>query len=260
MGVHHRRGGGQGIFALVVVGDHHIHLQAPGKVYFLHGGDAAVHGDDEGHPLGGQGLDGLQVEAVALLQPVGDVGGHLSPHAPQAVGEQAGGGDAVHVIIPVDRQVLSRLQSLAHPRRRPVHIPQQHRVQHRLCPGGEQLPGLIGLSDPSGGQNGRQQRRNPRCLQRLTGPGTARGHLPLFVLHRRSPPSTLPRAHCGSITLYYTIFLCKDTSGKAHPGSGPASPCPPGKNVIKYGSYFGVSPALRREKRRTYDLLRRWTI
>ena len=260
MGVHHRCGGGQRVFALVVIGDHHVHAKSGGKGHLLHGGDAAVHRDNEGHPLVGQGVDGLQVEAVPLLQTVGDVGGHMPPHAPQAVGKQAGGGDAVHIVVPVDRQVLPCLQRPAHPRRRPVHVPQQHGVQHRFRSRGEQPPGLVRLGDAPGGQDGRQQGRDARRLQILAHPGAARRHTPLFVLHRRSPPPSLPQAYCGSITAYYTIFLCKDTSGKAHPAHGRPGSCPAKKNVIKYGSYFGVSPALRREKRRTYDLLRRWTI
>ena len=260
VGVHHRHSGGQGVLALVVVGDHHVHPKSGGKPHFLHGGDAAVHGNDEGHPLVGQGLDGLQVEAVTFLQAVGNVGGHLSPHVPQAVGEQTGGGDAVHVVVSIDRQMLPRLQRPAYPRRRPVHIPQQHGVQHRLGPGGKQPPGLVGPGDAPGGQDGRQQGRDARRLQILAHPGAARGHLPLFVFHRRSPPPSLPQAYCGSITTYYTIFLCKDTSGKAHPAPGRSGSCPPKKNVIKYESYFGFFPALGREKRRTYDVLQRWTI
>ena len=83
----------------MMVGDHHIHAQRGGEVHLLVAGDAAVHGDHQRGALVPQALDGLPAEAVAILDPAGDM-----PQAPDAaageiVHQQHRGGDAVHVVV-----------------------------------------------------------------------------------------------------------------------------------------------------------------
>ena len=56
--VHHGGSPGQGVLALVMVGNYKINAQLPAKLRFLKGGDAAVHGDDELDPLAPQLPDG----------------------------------------------------------------------------------------------------------------------------------------------------------------------------------------------------------
>ncbi len=50
VGVHHRHGGGELLLALMMVRYHHVHSQRGGVGHLLIAGDAAVHGDHEGHP------------------------------------------------------------------------------------------------------------------------------------------------------------------------------------------------------------------
>ena len=195
-GVHHRRGGGQGGLALVVVGDHQLHPQGGGAGRLLHGGDAAVHRDDEAHPLAPEGGHRLPVEAVALLHPVGDIGDHRPPLPAEEVGEQAGGGDAVHVVVAVDRDVFPRRQRPAHPRRGPVHVLHEKRVQELAPAGVQKGAGLLRGVQPAGAEGQRRQGRHPRRLHggpRLRGTGRP---VPLLVFHGRMPPSL-------KITLYY---------------------------------------------------------
>ena len=195
-GVHYRRGGGQGGLALVVVGDHQLHPQGGSAGRLLHGGDAAVHRDDEAHPLAPEGGHRLPVEAVALLHPVGDVGDHRPPLPAEEVGEQAGGGDAVHVVVAVDRDMFPRRQRPAHPRRGPVHVLHEKRVQELAPAGVQKGAGLLRGVQPAGAEGQRRQGRHPRRLH--GGPrqrGTGRP-VPLLVFHGRMPPSL-------KITLYY---------------------------------------------------------
>ena len=189
VGVHHRRSLRDGLLALMVVGDDHVNPQLPGKLHLPGGGDAAVHRDDQRDPLPGQVEDRLLIEAVALLQPVGDVGAHPPPQPGEAVGEQTGGRNAVHVVVPIDRNGLPPLQGPGDPEDRPVHVLEQHGVQQRLFPGGEQLPGLLRLCHAPGGQDAGQKGGNAGPLQLGPPLRGGMGDFPLLIPHGRSPPS-----------------------------------------------------------------------
>ena len=97
--VYHCNGTGQRILALVMVGDNQVDAQRGAKLGLLNGGDAAIHGDDECDTLPLQLLDGNGVQAIAFLQAAGNVGNTMHPVAAQEVGQQAGGGDAVHIVV-----------------------------------------------------------------------------------------------------------------------------------------------------------------
>ena len=99
VGIHHSDGFGEGILAFVVVGDHQVDAQTGAQLGFLHGGDATVHRDDQGDTLFFQLVDGNGVQTVAFLQPSGDVGDAMHTKAAQKMGEQAGGGDAIHIVV-----------------------------------------------------------------------------------------------------------------------------------------------------------------
>ena len=58
MGIHHRGGLGQGVLALVVVGDDQVDAQLPAQLRFRQGGDAAVHGDHQFHTFAAQLANG----------------------------------------------------------------------------------------------------------------------------------------------------------------------------------------------------------
>ena len=246
-GIHHSARGGQALLTLMVVRHHHIHPQRGGERGLRPGGDAAVHSDDQGDPLGRQGGHRLRVEAIPLLQAVWDIGQDPSAQTAQAVGEQTGRGDPVHVVVPVDRHSLPRLQGPADAADRPVHVPQAHRVLQRRLSGGEEGLGLLPRPDPPGGQHCRQKRRDPRLLQLLPGGAAGRGDPPFLITHRASllPPSA--GGHTGNnITGYYTIVFSTGTSKIQHIPH--ASPLPsilfPGFSPNKRQT--GRSPAFRR--------------
>src|SRR5699024_11593505 len=64
-------------------------------IYLLVAGDAAVHGDHQRGALVPQALDGVLGQAVALLDPAGDVPQAPGTAAFQIVQQQDRGGDAV---------------------------------------------------------------------------------------------------------------------------------------------------------------------
>ena len=182
-GVHHRLRGGERLFALMVIGDDQVHPKPGGMADLLHSGDAAVHRDDEGDALGMERVDGGAAQAVALFHPVGDIGRHPAPPAAEKMGEQAGGSDAVHVIIPVDRYGLSLRQGAGDPGHRPVHIPHGKGVLQKARIVGQEGPGFFRGIHPPGGEHKSRKGRDARCLQRGPGPGCAGRSLPLMIFH-----------------------------------------------------------------------------
>ena len=128
VGVHNGGGPGKLVLALVVVRNHQVQPQLPAQLRLLYGGDAAVHGDNELDPFALQLPDGDGVQAVALLQPPGDVAQTVGPLPTQKVCQKAGGGDAVHVVVAEDRNPLLVFKGLPHPGHGLVHIPQKEGV------------------------------------------------------------------------------------------------------------------------------------
>ena len=115
VGIHHGHRLGQGVLALVVVSDHQLHAQLPAQPGFLHGGDAAVHGDDEFYSFLMQLAQGDGVEAVALFQTAGDVADAVRAVAAQEIRQKTGGGDAVHVIVAKNGDFFLILDGQRHP-------------------------------------------------------------------------------------------------------------------------------------------------
>ena len=115
----------------MVVGDHNVHPQLLCKGGFLHGGDAAVHRDHQLHALAGELPQGHFVQAVALLQPAGYVGYAVRPMAAEKMGQQARGGDAVHIIVAEDGDFLAPGHGKSHPSGGGSHIRQGKGVRQR---------------------------------------------------------------------------------------------------------------------------------
>ena len=160
VGVNHRDCLGQGILAFVVVGDDQIHAQLFAQLSLGHGGNAAVHGDDELNPLVVKLVQGNGVQTVALLQPTGDVADTAAAVAAEKVRQQAGGGNAVHVIVAEDRDFFLVFDGQRHPSGGQSHVRHQKGVgqgsvaiQIGLClgtvlnaPGGQHHGGQWGVA------------------------------------------------------------------------------------------------------------------
>jgi hypothetical protein len=88
-----------------------------------------------------QRLDGRRVQTVALLQPVGDIELTGGAAGPEILRQQAGGGDAVHVVVAVDGHSLAVRQGTADTTHRRLHVRQQQRVLQKLLAGPEKARG-----------------------------------------------------------------------------------------------------------------------
>ena len=166
-----------------MVGDDHVHAEAAAELRLLNGGDAAVDGDQEADALFPQRLKRGAVKAVALLVPVRDIRVRAQAAAAQIVRHQAGGGDAVHVIVAVDGDRLPGFDGLADPGARDVHPQHEQGIVQKLCPALEQRAGLRGGRDPAQGQHSREQRPVSRIGQFPGNLRPGKGDAPFLRFH-----------------------------------------------------------------------------
>ena len=150
----------------MVVGYNHIQPDLPGVGGLLHSGDAAVHRDDQAGAATGQMIQRAAVEPIALPVPVRNVGQAVQPFEAEVVREQAGGGDAVHVVVAVDRYRLPVLYGPADPVPGSLHAGDQQGIVQTVRPAlQEALCGLHRYQTPLSQQR-RQQRRITRLQKR----------------------------------------------------------------------------------------------
>ena len=141
----------------MVVGDDHVHPQGPGVLHLPGGGDAAVHRDNERDPLARQGINGVVVQTVPLFGTVGNVADHLATQGLENLGEQTGGGDAVHVIVAVDGNGLLLPDGPGDALHRLLHVLQEKGVVEQVGAVGQKGRGRWGGVHPPGTQNGGAQ-------------------------------------------------------------------------------------------------------
>ena len=134
----------------MVVGDDHVDAALQGVVRLVDGGDAAVNGDDERDVVGAlEARDRVHVQAVALLDAVGDVRVHGHAAAAQIVREHARRRDAVDVVVAEDGHVLPPLNGGADARDGFVHVLQEHGVERALVAAAEKIARLPGIGSKS---------------------------------------------------------------------------------------------------------------
>ena len=147
VGVDHGAGGGQLVLTFVVIGDDEVDAEGGGKGGLLHAGDAAVHGDDERDALLGKRADRIAAEAVALLNAAGNVHEHRRAAGAEIIGQKAGGGDAVHVVIAEHGDGLAAGKRAVDARHGLVHVAHEEgRVDQRAF-AVEMRGGLLGRDD-----------------------------------------------------------------------------------------------------------------
>ncbi len=95
----------------MVVGDDDVQAQAIPVAHLLDGADAAVNGHYQLGPLGGQIPQGTEVQAIALLDAMGDVGLDLGAQGGQRLHQERGSGHPVGVEVSVDDYRLSGADS-----------------------------------------------------------------------------------------------------------------------------------------------------
>ena len=187
VGIHHGNGGGEPVLALVMVGDDQIDAHFPAQLRLGNGGDAAVHTDDELDPLVMKLVDGNGVQAVALLQPGGNVADAIGTLTAQEVRQHTGGGDAVYVIVTEDGDFLPPVDGQTHPSGGQVHVGHQEgviqlgaAVEVRVC--------LPGVRHAPGGQDHGAQRRISAGYQCVYSSGPGGLDIPNSILQGNTHP------------------------------------------------------------------------
>ncbi len=151
---------------IVVVGDDEIEAGLAGFEGRLEGGDAAVDRDDNPGALGGELDQGVAVQPVALIEPVGCVGRdhRLGVDAAQRVVEDGRRGDAVGVVVAVDDDRLASAEGVKESRRGAVEVREPRGVvqlrQSRLAEG----PGGLRVRQSPRPQHAPCQRFKPPAL------------------------------------------------------------------------------------------------
>ena len=188
VGVHHSHGVRKIFLTLVVVRDHHIHTQGVGKFHFLIAGDAAVHGDHQCGALIVKPLDGVFGQAVAVLNPPGDIPQAVYAAALEIVHQQHRGGDAVHIVVTKDRDGLSAGDGPLNPGDGLAHVPHQHGGDGQLSLPVQKFCGPLRRGDAPGGQDRGKQIGISGAAQESHVLRLRRADVPFFEFHRTSPP------------------------------------------------------------------------
>ena len=169
--------------AFVMVGHDHVHAALRGVGRFFQIRNAAVHRHDERDALFRQRIDGGGVEAVPIADAVGDVELAGETAKAQVIGEQARGGDAVHVVIAVYGNVLARRHGAGETLHGIHHTGQLKRVRERFRAAAEKRARRGGIGKTPQMQDRREQRRTAGGKQRAGDLRAALRHIPVCILH-----------------------------------------------------------------------------
>ena len=185
--VHHRDRRRQRLVGLVVVDDDHVHAQALRLFQRLDAGGAAIDGHDQRGAAGGERAHRLDIRAIALEQPVGDVDQRIEAAAAQEQAEQGGRGGAVDIVIAEDRDRLAAHRGVGNARGRRLHCGEHIRVGH-------QVAHVSDRGSPAPRRPRHRGRRAPapavparRAAARLPAPAHCRGHRAAGARCARSP-------------------------------------------------------------------------
>ncbi len=144
----------------MVVGDDDLQPVFPGPGHFGGVADAAVHRHQQAGP-GGQLLQRPDAEAVAFLQAVRNMGGAGKAQFAQELVQQAGGGEAVGVVVPVNGHgfLVAHRQAQAGGGR--LHVRESERWVEALQGGVQKGQNLLGSVQTPVQQDAGHQRRQP---------------------------------------------------------------------------------------------------
>ena len=130
--------------------------------------------------------DGLDVRAITLGDPVGDMDDVVEPAGAQIFRQQGRAAGAVHVVIAEDRHFLAGKHRVRQPVRRDLHVGHHMGIRHEIAQAGVEEPLHVGDAHASSGKNPREHVRQAmglrdgerdRTLRRIAAldPGAAEG-------------------------------------------------------------------------------------
>ena len=171
----------------VVIGDDEVNAESPAEFRLGHGGDTAVHGDDDPGANRRRSPDSRLGEAVPMLHPVGDVIKTGEPDAPEELDEERRRRYPVHVVIAVDADRLPSVSRSNQTLDRCLHPAHEKRVM---------AVGQRSVEEPSGGHGIRYSPVDEEPRQQLRDsrpPRHSRNHRPVGL--PQPPPPFPDRLH-----------------------------------------------------------------
>jgi hypothetical protein len=112
-----------------MVGDNHLQALGPGVLDGLAGGNSAIDGDDQTGPHLGHAVQPGFRETVALDHPVRNEIPHIPLELAQVTDHQGDRGNPVDIVVAVDHDFLSGLESAHHPADRRIHPLHHERIE-----------------------------------------------------------------------------------------------------------------------------------
>ena len=127
--------------------------------------------------------DGNRVQAVAFLQPPGNIPDAVGAVPAEKIRQQAGGGDAVHIIVPKNGDFFAPGHGQPHPTGGQIHVLHQKRVVQRGVTAqiGVRLPGIL---NAPGRQDHGSQGRVSALHQRVDRAHFRFRYIPNSVFHK----------------------------------------------------------------------------
>ena len=144
-------------------------------------------GDDQVDTVGMELVDGNGVQAIALFQTSGDIGDTVGTVAAQEICQQAGGGDAVHIVVAEDGDLFLPGKSQAYTAGGQIHIGHEERIQQRGIAVQISLR-VTNRSDAPGGQDHGGQRGVAAGNQGIDGPRLRLCNIPNSVFQSDTHP------------------------------------------------------------------------
>jgi len=153
---------------LVVVGDDGVDPQPPPALHRLDRGDAAIDGDDQRAAAAVGVVHRAGRQPVTVAGAVRDAVVDRRLELEQRRVEHEGGGDPVHVVVPVDQDALAPIDGTPQSRHRAVEVTQPVGVVEVAGRGVEEASRLVGCFDPAVDQGvGDRRRHGERARQPL---------------------------------------------------------------------------------------------
>ena len=187
LGIDHGDRVRQRALGLVMVGDDEVDPQLSRPLGRVVPADAAVDRHDDVDLVGMESIDRRRLESVAVPQAFGDEVNHLPAEHLERPPQDDGRGDAVDVVVAVDRNPLAVRERPLEPRHGAVHVRQQKRVVEVVERRVEKAIGHGRLAKPAQAEQAGDGRVD---VQR---DGERRGFV--FVTRQVLPQARLHRSH-----------------------------------------------------------------